>query len=140
MPEHDAVNHPSHYTDGKYECIDFIESFGLGFHLGNAVKYITRAGKKDPEKTKEDLEKAIWYVKRARTYDKPHIYYEAPIISCCGGDPLDISTEKEKKKINVYDYASDKRLSYPLAQALLNIVRGDLDAALIHLDHELLWN
>lgn len=60
----DDVNHPSHYTDGKIEVIDFIEDKHLGFHLGNAIKYIARAGKKDPTKTKEDLEKAIWYINR----------------------------------------------------------------------------
>lgn len=63
-PENDPVNHPSHYTDGKIEVIDFIEDKGLGFHLGNAVKYIARAGKKDPSKTVQDLEKARWYLDR----------------------------------------------------------------------------
>jgi len=58
----DPVNHPAHYTDGKIEVIDFIEDKALGFCLGNAVKYIARAGKKDPQKTIEDLQKAIWYV------------------------------------------------------------------------------
>lgn len=60
----DAVNHPSHYTDGKIEVIDFIEDKNLDFCLGNAVKYISRAGKKDPEKEIEDLKKAIWYINR----------------------------------------------------------------------------
>ena len=60
----DPVNHPSHYTDGKIEVIDFIEDKKLGFCLGNAVKYISRAGKKDPSKEIEDLEKAVWYVQR----------------------------------------------------------------------------
>ena len=60
----DPVNHPSHYTDGKIEVIDFIEDKKLGFHLGNAVKYIARAGKKDPNKEVEDLKKAIWYINR----------------------------------------------------------------------------
>lgn len=60
----DMVNHPSHYTDGKIEVIDFIEDKKLGFHLGNTVKYICRAGKKDPEKTIEDLQKAEWYLCR----------------------------------------------------------------------------
>ena len=60
----DPVNHPSHYTDGKIEVIDFIEDKKLGFCLGNAVKYITRAGKKDPSKEIEDLKKAAWYVAR----------------------------------------------------------------------------
>lgn len=58
------VNHPNHYNTGKIEVIDFIEDQKLGFHLGNAVKYICRAGKKDPSKLKEDLEKAIWYIER----------------------------------------------------------------------------
>ena len=60
----DPVSHPAHYADGKIEVIDFIEDKGLGFHLGNAVKYIARAGKKDPDKAVEDLEKARWYLDR----------------------------------------------------------------------------
>ena len=60
----DNVNHPSHYTSGKIEVIDFIEDKELGFHLGNAVKYISRAGRKDANKTIEDLRKATWYINR----------------------------------------------------------------------------
>lgn len=60
----DMVNHPDHYTDGGIETIDFIEAKKLPYHLGNAVKYISRAGKKHPEKTIEDLQKAIWYINR----------------------------------------------------------------------------
>ena len=60
----DNVSHPSHYTGGKIEVIDFIEDKGLGFHLGNAVKYISRAGRKNPDKTVEDLRKAVWYINR----------------------------------------------------------------------------
>ena len=57
----DVIDHPSHYTDG-IETIDYIESKGLNFSLGNAVKYISRAGKKgDPI---EDLKKARWYIDR----------------------------------------------------------------------------
>ena len=62
--EYDPVNHPAHYTDGKIEVIDFILDKKLGFCLGNAVKYIARAGKKDESKTVEDLRKAIWYLER----------------------------------------------------------------------------
>lgn len=63
----DAVHHPSHYASGKYEVIDIIEDqLGLdglrGFCLGNTIKYVCRAGKKDPAKTIEDLEKAEWYL------------------------------------------------------------------------------
>ena len=62
--ENDPVNHPSHYTTGKIEVIEFIEDQKLGYHLGSAMKYICRAGKKDPEKMEEDLRKAIWYLER----------------------------------------------------------------------------
>lgn len=59
-----AVEHPPYYCAGRIEVIDFIEDQSLGFHLGNAVKYICRAGRKDPLKKKEDIEKAIWYLER----------------------------------------------------------------------------
>jgi hypothetical protein len=62
-----TVNHPRHYNAGKIECIEFIEDQQLGFHLGNSLKYLIRAGKKDPgneAKYIEDLEKAIWYIRR----------------------------------------------------------------------------
>jgi hypothetical protein len=59
------VNHPSHYGGNTtYEAIKVIEAWRLDFCLGNAVKYISRAGKKDPSKVKEDLEKAVWYLQR----------------------------------------------------------------------------
>jgi len=60
----DPINHPSHYTSGTIEVIDVIEDWKLDFRLANAVKYIARAGKKDQTKTKEDLEKALWYIRR----------------------------------------------------------------------------
>jgi hypothetical protein len=56
--------HPPWYNTGKIEVIEFIEDKNMGFHLGNAIKYISRAGKKDPSKHKEDLEKAKWYLER----------------------------------------------------------------------------
>ena len=62
--EKEAVNSPSHYSDGNIEVIDYIEDKNLGFCLGNAIKYISRAGKKDPNKTVEDLQKAVWYINR----------------------------------------------------------------------------
>lgn len=62
----EKVNHPSHYCpgNGSIETIDAIEAWGLGFHLGNVVKYVSRAGVKSPNKV-EDLEKARWYLERA---------------------------------------------------------------------------
>lgn len=60
----DPVNHPDHYggADNPYEAIKVIEAWGLGFCLGNAVKYISRAGKKGA--AVEDLKKARWYLDR----------------------------------------------------------------------------
>ena len=60
----EAVNHPSHYNLGGVEVIDAIEAwgFGAGFNRGNAIKYIARAGKKNPETEIEDLRKARWYI------------------------------------------------------------------------------
>lgn len=60
----DAVNHPSHYTRGKIEVLDFIEDQGLDYHKGNAVKYICRAGFKPGNTELQDLEKALTYLKR----------------------------------------------------------------------------
>lgn len=56
------INHPDHYNHGDIEVIDVIEDWDLGFHLGNAIKYIARAEHKGKEK--EDLEKAKWYLQR----------------------------------------------------------------------------
>lgn len=64
MSAPDPVTHPAHYTSGGIEVIDAIEAWELGFHLGNTVKYVARAGKKDPSKTLEDLRKAKWYLDR----------------------------------------------------------------------------
>ena len=64
----DSVSHPSHYTYGKIECIDFIFDKDLNFALGNAIKYIVRAGHKssegmsDDDKAIQDLEKAKQYI------------------------------------------------------------------------------
>lgn len=68
--KNDPVNHPSHYADGKIEVISFIEDKGLieGFCKGNAIKYISRAGKKESaalqidEKELQDIKKARWYL------------------------------------------------------------------------------
>jgi hypothetical protein len=59
-----AVDHPAHYggADNPYEAIKVIEAWNLGFCLGNAVKYIARAGKKGA--ALEDLQKARWYLDR----------------------------------------------------------------------------
>lgn len=62
----EAVNHPDHYNLGGIEVIDAVEAwgFGEGFNRGNAIKYIARAGRKDPGTEIEDLKKAEWYIHR----------------------------------------------------------------------------
>lgn len=62
----DVINHPSHYIEGrKYEPIAVIEDWNLSYQLGNVLKYISRAGRKDKSTYKQDLEKARWYLQRA---------------------------------------------------------------------------
>jgi len=59
----DAIN-PAHYQQNGIQTIDAIEAWGLNFCLGNAVKYLSRAGKKEEGKLVQDLRKAIWYIER----------------------------------------------------------------------------
>lgn len=95
----DAVNHPAYYTDGKIETADFIEAGRYDWWLGNAVKYISRAGKKDPAKTIEDLEKAVWYVERRHRWER-------------------MTKKKRRKRITAAAYAADKSLTDRRAAAL----------------------
>lgn len=62
----ELIDHPKHYggKDNPYETIKVIEAWDLGFCLSNTVKYISRAGKKETDKTVQDLEKAKWYLER----------------------------------------------------------------------------
>ena len=64
MEEADLVNHPPHYKSGGIETIDFIEAKDLNYRMGNAVKYVSRAGKKVGSDPIKDLEKAVWYLLR----------------------------------------------------------------------------
>jgi|TARA_R110000765_G_scaffold330590_1_gene421340 hypothetical protein len=60
-----AIDHPGHYggKDNLYEAIKVIEAYNLNFSLGNVIKYVLRAGKKNSD-TIEDLKKARWYIER----------------------------------------------------------------------------
>jgi hypothetical protein len=66
--EREMVNHPDHYQGNRFEVIDIIEDYELGFNLGNAIKYILRSDKKDNKN--QDLQKALWYIQREITYSK----------------------------------------------------------------------
>lgn len=59
----EAVNNPAYYKTGGIEAIDVIEAWGLGFSLGNVVKYIARCGRKS-DNVLGDLKKAVWYLNR----------------------------------------------------------------------------
>ena len=70
---YDPVQNPSHYVSGGIETIDYIEAKlgtdgAYAFCMGNVLKYVSRAGKKDVGKELEDLEKAQWYLKKAIDY------------------------------------------------------------------------
>lgn len=58
----DDISNPEYYRSNGMEAIDMIEAFNLGYSLGNAVKYLIRAGKKGP--AVDDLRKARWYIDR----------------------------------------------------------------------------
>ena len=59
---------PAHYTRGSIEVWDFIRDQDLNYHLGNAIKYICRAGFKSPETKTQDLKKAIHYLENELTH------------------------------------------------------------------------
>jgi len=65
LDEKRNVDHPNHYGgDTTYEVIKVLEAWELDFHLGNVVKYVARAGKKNKDTELEDLKKAKWYLER----------------------------------------------------------------------------
>lgn len=113
--KHDPVNSPSHYTKGKIETIDFIEATGLGFHLGNAVKYLSRAGLKG--NLVEDLKKARRYVQRAMSRNV---------------ESREIRTGDARDDIAGYleRYVMTKQLSGMQYDALGSIVDGHLNDAI----------
>jgi len=71
-----GIDHPSHYNQGKFEVIDVIEDWKLGFNIGNAVKYLGR-GEHKADAIK-DYEKAIWYINRQIQLLKSQIPPETP--------------------------------------------------------------
>lgn len=121
-PPADAVNRPAHYggADNPYEAIKIIEDWGLDFCLGNAVKYISRAGKKGS--ALEDLRKAKWYLNRANE-----------------SDPLgDVHADEETNE----DYAPSSvieawDLNFNLGSVIVGIAAHELDGALKHLSREI---
>lgn len=106
----DNVNHPTHYNVGGIEVIDFINDRKFNFNIGNAVKYITRAGKKGD--AVEDLKKAIFYLQYEINHLTPRHY------------------DYDAFKYDVVDYIEGHELSHYLGLAILNI-----DNALFDVEH-----
>lgn len=114
--ENDNVNHPSHYTDGKYEVIQFVHDYMLWFDDGNAVKYICRAGKKNEDTYLEDLKKAEWYL---------YSWYEFTMEINDYRAFCEYRFKKLKKdRINVADFCRDKKLGFDLTKVINFIVLG----------------
>ena len=111
--QHDPINNPSHYTDGGYETIDFIEKMQLGYHLGNVVKYISRAGKKSQDPI-DDLKKAMWYLERLMKIDvwestEPHTRLNAEVVRYCIAKEMDNDYFNLLVFICINDLTSAKR-------------------------------
>lgn len=142
----DLVNHPPHYKSvNGLEAIDVIEGFGLGFHLGNVVKYILRAGRKDG--VLQDLRKARWYLDREvtqRESDGHHplgalasissfrlCYLATPYSKYMGGD-LVLAFE-DASRLAAELLATGVRVYSPIAHTHPLAVHGHLDP----LDHSI---
>lgn len=81
---------PAHYTRGSIEVWDFIRDQKLNYHLGNAIKYICRAGYKSPSTKAEDIKKAIHYLENELRHIKPepHVGSLQSDISKRSSDPV----------------------------------------------------
>lgn len=127
MTDKEKIDHPQHYGgDTVYEAIKVIEAWGLGFNLGNAVKYISRAGRKD--NILEDLKKARWYLTREIT-EHENSFREAYKSSYIAGF-IKEGLVPQAAVANAVNYIkrADKRVK----------VLQDLKEALKYLDDEIL--
>lgn len=107
---HNAVDNPSHYCGTKYQVINFIEDRGLGYCLGNVVKYICRAGKKyvgDKQKELQDLKKAKWYLERRLEEHK---------------NGVELDSDDLKMNISIDDFAEDQKLNYIRKKIIKNVI------------------
>jgi hypothetical protein len=105
----DMVNHPAHYTSDPsgVECIDIVRH--RNYNIGNAIKYLWRAGLKNEEKHIEDLKKAIFYIadeinrienkykecEECGLYEKPRYMTEIEDGWYCNECAMEIEKEKE---------------------------------------------
>lgn len=118
------VNHPIHYRKGKIEVIEMIRDNKMSFCLGNALKYISRAGHKDPDKFKEDLRKSIWYLEYELTNGSNpthRITHKYDIDDYCS-QILDTNLSKAARYITLASRDSEYTLSIRKAIDSINIV------------------
>jgi len=139
----EAVDHPEHYNAGrtldedgtaKFEPIKIIEAWdlGLGFCLGNAIKYVLRAPHKDDEV--EDLEKALWYLKRALDYCGPRGVYQ---ITEDPDDPTVIHVEFGERVELASDACNDWGVQGWLNGVMKAIAMGNIKEAVFCLEQHL---
>ena len=115
------IDHPDYYQRHEFECIDFIEDHGLGFCIGNVVKYLTRAGRKSNSSAGDDLKKALWYLKRV--YAK----FGMSINSYPHDRTLKISTDA---------YVLDHKLDFDVADIIRAICdKYDISLAIVLLNN-----
>lgn len=127
----ERVNHPAHYCEGRrYETIEVIEAWGLGVNLGNALKYVSRAGRKDD--AVEDLEKAVWYLNRE--VSAPFLRRAASLLSRW------ILRRKITGRIKPNDVTVDWKQSSNLSFAIVSIHKGSkrhLISAMMLIEYEI---
>lgn len=128
----EAVNHPSHYggAENPYEAIKVIEAWDLNFNLGNTVKYISRAGKKDA--VLQELKKSAWYLQREidNLEKKNAEYAEMEKLFGC---PLSVAFGIEKVDINVGKLSMLFSMADPSVQDAIKMHKESFDK-LIKLD------
>lgn len=106
---HDAVNHPSHYTQYPVEVIELTRH--MSFDRGNAVKYIARAGfKGGPEKELEDIDKAIWYLKDDREQVAKKLAAQKEASNTTGGS-WELAPVNPTYNVNVYSSTSPEDIA-----------------------------
>lgn len=125
--KNEQVNHPAHYggANNEYETIKVIEAWGLDFCLGNAVKYISRAGKK--HSTFEDLKKARWYIERKIYQIEPTKKSESLSFDSLIEQLDKLIEESSKKESSLFEkglhilenYENAKKLAYINAKQIL---------------------
>lgn len=125
----DEVKMPAHYTSGKIQVLDFIEDQQLGYHLGNVIKYVCRAGKKNAGAYKQDLKKAMFML--ARVIEKDEELINIPMLQYILREHPDMNElwkeYTEGKKAFENGNASEETKSEPAAIVGLRHIIKDLE-------------